>query len=96
MGESLVAPTLAWRILDFGRIRQNVLAAEARAERAYAAFEETLLLAIEEAENGLAGYRAATQTAAELAVALEESRTAAELARSLSRSEKCQTPVAVG
>jgi multidrug efflux system outer membrane protein len=74
-------PTLSWRILDFGRIRQNVLAAEARAERAYAAFEETLLLAIEEAENGLAGYRAATQTAAELALAVEESRTAAELAR---------------
>jgi multidrug efflux system outer membrane protein len=74
-------PTLSWRILDFGRIRQNVLAAEARAERAYAAFEETLLLAIEEAENGLAGYRAASQTAAELAVALDESRIAAELAR---------------
>jgi multidrug efflux system outer membrane protein len=74
-------PTLSWRILDFGRIRQNVLAAEARAERAYAAFEETLLLAIEEAENGLAGYRAASETAAELAVALDESRTAAELAR---------------
>lgn len=74
-------PTLSWRILDFGRIRQNVLAAEARAERAYAAFEETLLLAIEEAENGLAGYRAATQTAAELASALDESRIAAELAR---------------
>jgi multidrug efflux system outer membrane protein len=75
------APILSWRILDFGRIRQNVLAAEARSARAFAAFEQTLLLAIEEAENGLAGYRAASQTAAELAVALDESRTAAELAR---------------
>jgi len=76
-----LGPTLSWRILDFGRIRQNVLAAEARAARVYAAFEETLLLAIEEAENGLAGYRAASMTATELAVAVDESRTAAELAR---------------
>jgi len=76
-----LGPIISWRILDFGRIRQNVLAAEARAERAYSVFEETLLLAIEEAENGLAGFRAASQTVAQLAVAVDESRTAAELAR---------------
>lgn len=76
-----VGPSISWRILDFGRIRQNVLAAEARADRAYSAFEETLLLAIEEAENSLAGYRAASETAAALAEAVDQSRTAAELAR---------------
>ncbi|HSG66081.1 MAG TPA: TolC family protein, partial [Gammaproteobacteria bacterium] len=76
-----LGPFISWRILDFGRIKQNVLAAEARADRAYAEFEQTLLLAIEEAENGLAGYRAATQTAAALAEAVEESRTASTLAR---------------
>jgi multidrug efflux system outer membrane protein len=76
-----IGPFLSWRILDFGRIRQNVLAAEARAERAYAVFEETLLLALEEVENGLAGYRASTLTAAALAEAVEASRTASSLAR---------------
>jgi multidrug efflux system outer membrane protein len=76
-----LGPFISWRILDFGRIKQNVLAAEARADRAFAEFEETLLLAIEEAENGLAGYRAATQTAEALAQAVEQSRTASELAR---------------
>jgi multidrug efflux system outer membrane protein len=56
------------------------LAAEARADGAYAIFEQTLLLAIEEAENGMAGYRAASQTAEALAEAVEESRTASMLA----------------
>ncbi|NIW24461.1 MAG: efflux transporter outer membrane subunit [Gammaproteobacteria bacterium] len=74
-------PAISWRILDFGRIRQNVLAAEARADRAFAVFEETLLLAIEEAENGLAGYRAASLTAEALAEAVAESQTASDLAR---------------
>ena len=74
-------PAISWRILDFGRIRQNVLAAEARADRAYSAFEETLLLAIEEAENGLAGYRAASLTAEALAEAVAQSQTASDLAR---------------
>jgi multidrug efflux system outer membrane protein len=74
-------PALSWRILDFGRIKQNVLAAEARADRSYAAFEQTLLLAIEEAENGLAGYRAASQTAAALEEAVTQSRTGSRLAR---------------
>ncbi len=74
-------PAISWRILDFGRIRQNVLAAEARADRAFAVFEETLLLAIEEAENGLAGYRAASLTAEALAEAVAESQTASGLAR---------------
>jgi multidrug efflux system outer membrane protein len=76
-----IGPFLSWRILDFGRIRQRVLAAESSADRAYAAFEETLLLAIEETENGLAGYRAATMTAAALTEAVEASRTATNLAR---------------
>jgi multidrug efflux system outer membrane protein len=76
-----LGPFLSWRILDFGRIRQNVIAAEARSQRAYAAFEETLLLAIEEAENGLAGYRAASETAAALAQAVEQSQQSATLAR---------------
>jgi multidrug efflux system outer membrane protein len=75
-----IGPAISWRILDFGRIKQNILAAEARADGAYAIFEQTLLLAIEEAENGMAGYRAASQTAEALAEAVEESRTASMLA----------------
>jgi multidrug efflux system outer membrane protein len=76
-----LGPSLSWRILEFGRIRQTVRAAEARADGAYSAFEETLLLAIEETENGLASYRAASLTALALGEALEQSRTGSRLAR---------------
>lgn len=75
-----IGPALSWRIPDFGRIRQRIIAAEARAEGAYAAFEETLLLALEETENGLAGYRAAAMAVEALGEALEASRMATELA----------------
>ena len=75
-----IGPALSWRILDFGRIRQRILAAEARAAGAYASFEETLLLALEETENGLAGYRASAMAVEALGEALTASRTAAELA----------------
>ena len=75
-----IGPSLSWRILDFGRVRQYVRASEARVQGAYALFEETLLLALEETENGLAGYRAATTTVAALSEAVEHSQLASELA----------------
>jgi len=75
------APGLSWRILDFGRIRQRVGAAEARADGAVAAFEESWLLAIEETENALANYRAATERVALLEQAVTEGAEAARLAR---------------
>lgn len=63
-------PALDWQFLNFGRVKQQVLAAEARAAGALAAYEETLLRALEETESALATYRAATETAAELEAAL--------------------------
>lgn len=75
------APALSWRILDFGRVRQGVAAAEARAAGALAAFDETWLLAIEETENALANYAAATQRVDRLESAVGEGTEAARLAR---------------
>lgn len=72
------APGISWRILDFGRIRQRVSAAEASARGAYAAYEETWRLALEETENALSNYRAQTET---VALLLEATRAAAEAAR---------------
>ena len=76
-----VAPSLSWRILDYGRIRQRVKAAEARQSGALAAFNESWLLALEEAETSLANYRATTRREAALSVALDASQQAVELAR---------------
>lgn len=74
-------PALTWRFLDFGRVRQNVKAAEARAEGSVAAYRETVLRALEETENALAGYRASNRAAVELGNAAEAAKDASRLSR---------------
>lgn len=74
-------PSISWSILDFGRTRQRVRAAEARADGAEALFRETLLRALEETENAMAGYRAANRAAFDLAAAAESAGEAARLVR---------------
>jgi multidrug efflux system outer membrane protein len=86
LGESFaerwrVGPSLSWSFLDLGRVWQREQAAEARAEAAAAAYRETVLLALEEIENALAGYRAANRTADALRMGVGEATRALELAR---------------
>ena len=59
-------PSISWSFLDFGRIHQHVKAAEARRDGQLAAYQETVLKALEETENALAGFRAANQSEDEL------------------------------
>ncbi len=74
-------PSLSWSFLDFGRVRQRAKAAQARSDGAIAAYQETVLRALEETENALAAYRASNRTAAALDEAVRESARSAELAR---------------
>lgn len=74
-------PSLSWQFLNLGRVRQNVKAAEARADGAAAAYQQTVQLALEETENALAGYRAANRAAYELSEAASRAGEAAEMAR---------------
>jgi len=76
-----VAPAISWRILDAGRVRQEVLAARARAAGAAAAYDEAWLVALEETENALATYRAATEREARLEEAVAEATDASRLAQ---------------
>lgn len=76
-----VAPSLSWRLPDYGRIRQRVSAAEARLDNAVAAYEAAWRLALEETENALTTYRATTREEAALIEAATHSRRAVELAR---------------
>ena len=61
--------------------RRNIAAAEARAEGAYARFEQAWRLALEETENALANYRATSETVVTLSEAAAEAEDAALLAR---------------
>jgi multidrug efflux system outer membrane protein len=74
-------PSLSWSFLDAGRVRQRVRAAQARAREALAAYDETVLRALEETENALAGFRAAIASL----IAVEEGLAAARRAKELAR-----------
>lgn len=73
-------PSITWSFLDFGRVRQRVKAAEARRDGAIAAYQETVLTALEETENALAGFRAANQSEHELQLGAAAAAEAARLA----------------
>lgn len=73
-------PSITWSFLDFGRVRQRVKAAEARRDGAIAAYQETVLTALEETENALAGFRAANQSEHELRLGAAAAGEAARLA----------------
>jgi multidrug efflux system outer membrane protein len=86
LGESFAerwsfGPSLTWRFLDVGSVRQEVRASEARAAAALARYDEVVLLALEETENALAGYRAANRSAGALEQAVKRGRDATTLAR---------------
>jgi NodT family efflux transporter outer membrane factor (OMF) lipoprotein len=51
-----LGPTAQWRVFDAGRIRANIKVQNAREEQALAAYEQTVLTAFEEVENGLTAY----------------------------------------
>jgi len=74
-------PSITWRIFDFGRIHQEVKAAESRRDGQLAAYQETVLKALEETENALAGFRAANQAEDELRLGEQAATEAARLAR---------------
>lgn len=74
-------PSLSWSFLNFGRVRQNVKAAEARADASAALYQETVLLALEDTENALAQYRASNQSQDRLQQAEAQSRKARDLAK---------------
>jgi multidrug efflux system outer membrane protein len=74
-------PAITWSFLDFGRVRQRVKAAEARRDGQLAAYQETVLEALEETENALAAFRAANRAEDELRLGAAAATEAARLAR---------------
>lgn len=74
-------PALSWSFLDLGRIRQNIRAQQARADGALAAWESTLLQALEETENAFATLRAANRSGEALDMAVTAARRSHELAK---------------
>lgn len=74
-------PAIGWAFLDLGRVRDRIAATDAGADAQLAAYEGTVLRALEEAENALVGYGRAQLEAGHLAESAAASARAAALAR---------------
>ena len=76
-----IAPVIRWSFLDIGRVRARIAGSEARSREALIAYEQTILRALQEADDAFKAYGAAAGT---LGLRLSESaanREAARLAR---------------
>jgi multidrug efflux system outer membrane protein len=74
-------PSIGWAFPDVITIRQGVRGAEARLDGARARFEEQVLLALEDVESAMAGYRAAVRSAGALEQAVARAGDALRIAR---------------
>lgn len=80
-GRYLVAPGISWGLFDLGHVRARIAAARARGEGELAAYEQAVLLALQETEDALVTHARARERLLLLADAAEASGTAARLAR---------------
>lgn len=72
-------PTLTWGIFDLGRVLAQIRRERAQAEGALAAYERTVLRAIEDAQNAFSAYAAALESLVATDVEVRSARTAEEL-----------------
>lgn len=74
-------PRLSWAAFNLGRVRRQIEAAGHRADAALARYEQTVLLALEEAENALTAYERERVRLRHLEDSAAAAREAATLAR---------------
>ena len=74
-------PSIQWAALDLGRVQARIRQAEAREQGAVAAYEQTVLRALEETESTLTSYRETRRQLDYLFASAAASRRASELAR---------------
>jgi NodT family efflux transporter outer membrane factor (OMF) lipoprotein len=74
-----VGPSFQWNILNYGRILNNVRLQSAKFQEAVAAYQETVLKANQEVEDGLATFFKAQRRARFLAVSVDEALEAVKL-----------------
>jgi NodT family efflux transporter outer membrane factor (OMF) lipoprotein len=75
-----IGPSYQWNILNYGRLKNNIRLQDARFQELVATYQQTVLKAEEEAENGLVRYLTAQERAAALAESVTESEKAVQLA----------------
>jgi len=77
--EGFVGLGVHWPVLDYGRIANNVRAADARFQQAVVAFQNTVLEAAADVESGLSGFLRSREQAAFLAASVSAAQRTVEL-----------------
>ena len=72
-------PTFRWNILNYGRIKNNVRVQDARFEQAVTGYQNTVLNAAREVEDGMTGFVHSKQEAEFLRQGVDTSKKSAEL-----------------
>ncbi|MFO0983260.1 MAG: efflux transporter outer membrane subunit [Planctomycetota bacterium] len=78
-----LVPGVSWPVLDFGRTKSHIAAADAREEQALFAYQRTVLNSLREVEDALVAFTREQQRRQTLARAADSDRRAAELANEL-------------
>lgn len=74
-----IVPKISWPIFTGGKIRNRIRAEEARTQQALAAYEQTVLRALEEVQNALVGYAQEKDRRDRLLEAVDASQRAVDL-----------------
>jgi outer membrane protein, multidrug efflux system len=77
----LIGPSISWPAFDLGRVRARIAGARAGADADLAAYQQTVLKALEETENALVAHARQRDRLVQLTAAARESDTAAQIAR---------------
>ena len=77
----LIGPSISWPAFDLGRVRARIAGARAGADADLAAYQQTVLKALEETENALVAHARARDRLLQLTAAAQESASAAQIAR---------------
>ena len=74
-----IGPSFEWDVLNYGRIRNNVRAQEARLEQLVVSYQDTVLTANREVEDGLVAFLQNQRRVQSLAATVRETQRALEL-----------------
>jgi NodT family efflux transporter outer membrane factor (OMF) lipoprotein len=76
-----IVPGMRWNIFNAGRVRSQIQVEEARTEQLFLAYEQTVLLALEDVENSLVAYSKEQARQQKLMEAVDASQRAVDLVR---------------
>jgi NodT family efflux transporter outer membrane factor (OMF) lipoprotein len=79
-GNGYIAPFISWDIFNYGRIKNNVRVQDARFEQLAVAYQNSVLNAAREVQDGLLGFLRTQERVGYLTDAVDASQRAAELA----------------